>query len=69
MIKEKIKTAMASLLLGHKKVEKPVSLLIVLWLVALLVMGGINKYIEKEEEPMQNFKEETKEQVITNENE
>lgn len=80
MIKQKIKTAISALRSGHNKIEKPLSLLIFLWIAALLIMGAVNKFFgEREEsysiftnnlpieESIKNFKEETEEEVKTNE--
>lgn len=45
-----IKKFLRRVKLGYVRVERPISLLIILWLVALLVIGAITKYTEEADE-------------------
>jgi hypothetical protein len=50
VIGKNLKLLVKSIIRGHKKIERPISLLIVLWLVALLVIGAITNNRETEDE-------------------
>ena len=66
---KKIQNFLRKRKLGYSRVERPLSLLVILWIVALLFIGGINKYLETGEEqaPMQGIQEEIKEAKEQNE--
>ena len=50
MIRKNLKLLVKSVVQGHRAIERPISLLIVLWVVALLVIGVVTKYTEDQEE-------------------
>jgi hypothetical protein len=49
-MKKDIKKFFRRVGLGYAGLERPISLLIVLWVVALLVIGAITKYTKEAEE-------------------